>query len=41
MADIKIDISIHAPREGRDAEQAKKAEAAEISIHAPREGRDK
>ena len=33
-------ISIHAPREGRDAIPAAIAPAAIISIHAPREGRD-
>ena len=33
-------ISIHAPREGRDAGQICAAERYIISIHAPREGRD-
>ena len=35
-------ISIHAPREGRDGQGAKANGIgyAEISIHAPREGRD-
>ena len=37
----QTDISIHAPREGRDATSAQAVEAEpEISIHAPREGRD-
>ena len=33
-------ISIHAPREGRDYRHARHAHKASISIHAPREGRD-
>ena len=33
-------ISIHAPREGRDAKPSPKPCAMYISIHAPREGRD-
>ena len=36
-----MDISIHAPREGRDALlHAHRAQLPHISIHAPREGRD-
>ena len=33
-------ISIHAPREGRDAPEPAESVSVEISIHAPREGRD-
>ena len=35
------DISIHAPREGRDEERLAVVALLGISIHAPREGRDK
>ena len=36
-----LEISIHAPREGRDAWLVKKmCDMLDISIHAPREGRD-
>ena len=35
-----IAISIHAPREGSDADRAAQAAADAISIHAPREGSD-
>ena len=34
------EISIHAPREGRDVSQQKRRNDLRISIHAPREGRD-
>ena len=36
-----LEVSIHAPREGRDAEVVSHCGAAKVSIHAPREGRDK
>ena len=35
-----LSISIHAPREGRDALYAYRENLDDISIHAPREGRD-
>ena len=35
-----LNISIHAPREGRDPAEPASDAPAEISIHAPREGRD-
>ena len=35
-----ISISIHAPREGRDAQRKPSSSQPKISIHAPREGRD-
>ena len=34
------DISIHAPREGRDRAVLRTLDISFISIHAPREGRD-
>ena len=38
---VRIEISIHAPREGRDdLPRAARLCAEPISIHAPREGRD-
>ena len=37
----KVEISIHAPREGRDIQQIYQGKSFHcISIHAPREGRD-
>ena len=36
----RLGISIHAPREGGDAELLHRIQDVEISIHAPREGGD-
>ena len=42
IADMSLDISIHAPREGSDAPDFAREDAlAQISIHAPREGSDR
>ena len=35
-----LDVSIHAPREGRDANFKVGSRSSRVSIHAPREGRD-
>ena len=37
---LKTPISIHAPREGSDRRNRRRAEKLSISIHAPREGSD-
>ena len=37
---MRLDISIHAPRVGRDEEFAFRLRDLKISIHAPRVGRD-
>ena len=38
--EVKMIISIHAPREGGDKRGTAKEEQEKISIHAPREGGD-
>jgi len=37
---VFLDVSIHAPRAGRDALRAVRAALRGVSIHAPRAGRD-
>ena len=38
---MKLEISIHAPREGSDPEDERSIPMLDISIHAPREGSDR